>query len=81
MFRNDPSMILQLHFTKVLKRDNIYKLCLCIIEEHSCLILTALACAKLRYDTHVPEYTLFLQSAELLRHNNIYIVFMNARRT
>ena len=30
-------LILHLHFTKALKRDNIAKLCLWIIEEYNCV--------------------------------------------
>ena len=31
---------LQIHFTKSANRDNIYKLCLWMPEEHNCLIIT-----------------------------------------
>ena len=50
-----PKLIIYLHFTKTLKRDNIYHLCLWIIEEHSCLILTSLHVSKLRYDAHAQK--------------------------
>ena len=39
-------LILHLHFTKSLKRDNIDNLCLKILEENICLITGTLACFK-----------------------------------
>ena len=32
---------LNIHLTKSPKRDHIYKLCLCTLQEHKCLILTS----------------------------------------
>ena len=44
-------LILLLHFTKSLKRDNIYNLCLWILEELTCLVglITPLHLLELRY--------------------------------
>ena len=36
-----PVMKLNIHLTKSPKRVHIYKLCLCTLEEHKCLILTS----------------------------------------
>ena len=36
-----PKFELHIHFTKSLKRDNIYKLCLWKLGEHNCVILTS----------------------------------------
>ena len=36
-----PKLKLNIHLTKSHKRDHIYKLCLYILEEHNCLILTS----------------------------------------
>ena len=33
-----PELKLHIHFTKSPKRDNIYKLCLWMLEEHYCLL-------------------------------------------
>ena len=67
-------LILYLHFTKSLNRDNIYNLCLWIKEEYSCLILTPLHVSKLRYGAHVQEYTLLLHCAESFRRDNTYFI-------
>ena len=69
-------LILYLHFTKSLKRDNIYKLCLWILEEHSCLIKTLLHVQKLKYDAHAQEYTLLLHCAESFRRDNTYTLYL-----
>ena len=52
-------LILHLSSTKSLKHDNINKLCLWIIEEHICFILTPDPVSKLRHGTHAQQYTLF----------------------
>ena len=53
--------ILHLHFTKSYKPDNIYKLCLLITEEHSCLIITPKSVSKPRYDTNAESgVTIFI---------------------
>ena len=36
-----PKLKLNIHLTKSPKRDHFYKLCLCTLEEHKCLILTS----------------------------------------
>ena len=59
--------------TKSLKRDSIYKFCLWIIEEHSCLTLKPLHVSKLRCDAYAQEYTLFLPCAE---SDNTYILYL-----
>ena len=41
-----PKLKLYIHLTKSFKRDHIYKLYLYTLEEHKCLILTSLLCAK-----------------------------------
>ena len=52
-----------LHFTKSLKRDNTYKLCLWITEEHSCLIITNYTSQCQSLDiAHAQKYTLLLQN-------------------
>ena len=43
---------LNIHLTKSTKRDHIYTLGLCMLEEHSCLILASLHDPKLKYSTH-----------------------------
>ena len=66
---------LQLNFTKLLKRANIYKLCLWIIEEHCCLI-RVLKPKLVRYGTHAQECKCLLHCAKSLKHNNIYILHL-----
>ena len=69
-------IILHLHFIKSLKRDIIYELCLWIIEEYACFILTHWDVSKLKYGTHEQECILFLYCAESLTHKNIYTVIL-----
>ena len=45
---------LHIHFKKSPKRDNIYKLCLWMLEEHSLLNINILE-SKRRYDTIFPN--------------------------
>ena len=73
-------MILYLHFTKSLKRDGIYKLCLWIIEQHSCLILNALAGVKAGYDAHVQfSYIVWNHSGVMII--TFYINFITPSKT
>ena len=46
-----PRLKIYIHFTKSIKRDNIYKLCLYMymLEEYNYLILISLHIPKLRY--------------------------------
>ena len=72
-------LILLLPFTKACKCDNIYKLCLWSIEEHSCLIIKALSMYRssgIELKLENLNFSYFEQN-----RNNIYIAFMNARRT
>ena len=46
---------LKIRFTKSSKRDNIYKLCLWMPEEHSYLILTSWHVPKLRYRAYAKK--------------------------
>ena len=41
-----PKLKLNIHLTKSLKHDHIYKVCLYMLEEHICLILTSLYIPK-----------------------------------
>ena len=50
-----PKLKLHLHLTKSPKRDNIYRWCLYMLEEHNYLILISSPVPKLRYSTHAPK--------------------------
>ena len=50
-----PKFKLNIHFTKSPKRDNIYKLCLWMLEQHSCIILRSLHVPMLRYRAHATK--------------------------
>ena len=58
---------LHIHFTQSPKRDNIYKLCLWMLEEHKCLILTSQLVAKLRYRAHAQNVNL----SHIVQRNDI----------
>ena len=65
-----PRLKLHIHYTKSLKRDNIYKLCLWMPEEHNRLVLTSWHFPKLRYRAKcIP----FLHFTESLERDNIEI--------
>ena len=50
---------LHTHFTKSSKRENIYKLCLWMLEEHTCFILTpSVFLYMLRYKAHATNVNL-----------------------
>ena len=57
---------LHLHFTKSLKRDNVYQLCLWLLEEHICL-----AFSKTKIWASAWKYKLLLHWAESLKRDNI----------
>ena len=67
-------MKLNIHLTKSTKRDHIYTLGLCMLEEHSCLILASLHVLKLKYIAPILEnnnlsYTAQNQSSvTILKH-------------
>ena len=69
-----PSKLkLHIHFTKSLKRDNIYKSCLWMLEEHNCLIFTSQPVSKLRYRAHVQKCKPLVHCTESLKHDDIEI--------
>ena len=63
----------KLHFTKSSKRDNIYKLCLWMPEEHNRLILTSRHVPKLRYRAHAIKCKPLLHCTESFKHVDIEI--------
>ena len=66
-----------IHLTKSAKRDNICKLCLCMLEEHNYLIITSSQVPKLRYSAHARKYKPVFYCTESLKHDDI--VFINGR--
>ena len=72
-------LIIYLHFTKSLKHDSIYKLCLWLLGEHIYLVLVLAHVKAPIYSTHVQDYrpTLLLHCAEPLRSNNIYLLHLS----
>ena len=66
-----PKFELHVHFTKSLKRDNIYKLCLLKLLEHNCVILTTLPCTTLRYRAHAYKCQSLLHCTESLKQDDI----------
>ena len=59
-----------IHFTKSPKHDNIYKLCLWMLEEHSRLILTSLDVPTLRYRAHAQKLKPLLNCTESLKYED-----------
>ena len=53
-----PRLKFHTQFTKSLKRDNIYLLCLWMPEEHNRLILTSYHLPKLKYTAHAKNVNL-----------------------
>ena len=64
------SLFVYIHFTISLKRDNIYKLLLLIIEEHCCLILRPQLCES-RYKALTVRKTQFSYIAQ--NHSGVTI--------
>ena len=74
---------LSMHFTKLPKRDNIYKLCLYMLEEHNCLLLTLQHVPKLRYRAYAQKYNLSYialnhSSVTILKHF-VFFLFIDCR--
>ena len=70
--------VLQIHFTKSITRDNIYKL---LFMDYKRTVLlnffkNALAYVTLRYSAHAQKYTLLLHCTESPKHINIYILML-----
>ena len=63
-----PKLKLHILFTKL----SIYNLCLCIPEEHNCLILTAWRVPKLRYYRAPAKNTNLSYTAQ--NHSNMLIL-------
>ena len=66
---------LYIHFTKSSQHDNIYKLCLWMLEEHSCLILTPKHVSTLRYRAHAQKCKPLLHCTKSLKRNDIDIIW------
>ena len=67
-------LILYLHFTKPLKRDNIYKNVFMdhrLLEEHICLVLTPKPVLRLGYKACDSKYEPLLPCAESPKHDKI----------
>ena len=64
---------LNIQCTKSSKHDNIYKLRLWMLEEHSCLILTSEHVPTLRYRAHSQKCKPLLHCTESLKKVNIEI--------
>ena len=59
-----PKLKLYIHFTKSSKHDNIYKLCLWMLEEQSYLILTPWRVPTLIYRAHAQKCKPLLHCTE-----------------
>ena len=75
-YRGHRKVIVHLNFTKALKCEYVYKLCLWILEEHVCLILTNQHVLRLKYrGTYLPNIDT-TASSQYLCH-----LFINVRCT
>ena len=66
-----PQLKLHIHFSKSPKHDNIYKLCLWMLEEHDRLILRSKHVLMLRYRAHARKCNPLLHCIESLEHGDI----------
>ena len=70
---HDPKIETSYTSRRINKRDNIFKTCLLMLEEHKCLILTLVP--KLRYCTHARKCKPLLQCLEPFKRYDIKTFF------
>ena len=66
---------LHIHLTKSPKCDHIYKLCLWMLEQQSCLILLSYHVPTLRYRAHAQKCKPLLHCTKSLKRKDIKIFY------